>query len=102
MATLPKRGEMTRVNPSRGETIFLLPRFPVTFKEYFKMTVEEDHFVVDKQDLMTVLDSRKHTREEKSADNMQHHKGFNTWLHVLLTDGRIGWVMAKYLEVVTK
>ena len=102
MATLPKRGEMTRVNPARGETIFLLPRFPVTFKEYFKMTVEEGGFVVDKQDLMTVLDSRKHTREEKSADNMRHHKGFNTWLHVLLTDGRIGWVMAKYLEVVTK
>lgn len=102
MATLPKRGEMTRVNPSRGETIFLLPRFPVTFKEYFKMTVEEGGFVVDKQDLMTVLDSRKHTREEKSADNMRHHRGFNTWLHVLLTDGRIGWVMAKYLEAVTK
>lgn len=102
MATLPKRGEMARVNPSRGETIFLLPRFPITFKEYFRMTAAPAVFLVDKQDLMTVLDSRKHTQEEKSADNMQHHKGFNTWLQVLLADGRIGWVMAQYLEAVTK
>ena len=102
MATLPKRGEMTRVNPSRGEAIFLLPRFPTSFKEYFKMTADQAVFVVDKQDLMTVLDSRKHTREEKSADNMRHHRGFNAWSQVFLSDGRIGWVMAQYLETVSK
>ena len=103
MATLPKRGEMACVNSAKNVAVFLLPRFPSSFKDYFEMTADQVVFALDHEDLMTILDNREHTEEEKHADNMwEDWSGFNTWSKVFLTDGRIGWVMAKYLESVTK
>jgi hypothetical protein len=100
-------GEMVVLKKSIKDLAIILPTFPTTYGQYIKLSANNGVILVDNDQLMTVIGEQRHTAEEvqkiaeEFAMEQTPNAPFHDWVYLLLSDGRMGWLMNHQLEAVT-